>query len=80
MVDTAHQGVKSLRSLRGGFEGIDGASQWAGLTGTNTTAPRSEILFNIDGVNGTGEVRSAACGSVGPGVCGSALSLVSSAH
>ena len=56
----AAAGATSLTGLRGGFEGIDGVSHWAGMVGANGTAPRSEILFNIDGVNGTGQAVSAA--------------------
>ena len=42
----------------GGFDGIDGVSHWKQIVGadnTQTDKPRSEILFNIDGINGTGE-------------------------
>lgn len=48
----------------GGFDSLDGVSHWAALTGdidANDPA-RKEILFNIDGVNGTG----AAAIRVGP--------------
>ena len=44
-----------ISTLGSGFEHIDGVSHWKQLLGSNATVPRDEILFNIDGINGTGD-------------------------
>eukprot|EP01043_Picozoa_sp_COSAG02_P017874 COSAG02_NODE_820_length_16798_cov_10.212887_7_plen_350_part_00 len=62
----AAAGIDLTSSAGAGFDAIDGVSHWLALTstavsrptnvrkGSVSVPPRTEILFNIDGVNGTG--------------------------
>jgi len=41
-------------SLGAQFAGLDGVDQWAALSGKGGAPPRSELLHNIEGLDGTG--------------------------
>ena len=62
----AAAGIDLMSSAGAGFDAIDGVSHWSVLTSigasqstssrkeSRSLPPRTEILFNIDGINGTG--------------------------